>query len=163
MDRKALGRRLRAHRRAARLTQEDVSQRSAKEGVEPIAVGSISDWERGIRTPNLENLQRLARVFGTTLDELVGGSPGQRQKRKQSGQPLKHMQDIIRAAIDMLDRASREQDPIEAQRRATEALGVLRLALRDQGVGAVSTVAAGAANRPIVSVGHGPFSSGQLP
>lgn len=122
MDKKVLGRRLRAHREAVRLTQEEVSSRSSKDG-EQIAVGSISDWERGVRVPGLDKLQRLARIYGVTLDELVSGKPGEKRASAQD-----EMRRMVRLATQMLEEATRQRDPGEAQRRATEALGVLRLA-----------------------------------
>jgi len=33
--------------------------------------GTITRWEKGQRSPNVESLKALARVFGVTIDELV--------------------------------------------------------------------------------------------
>jgi transcriptional regulator with XRE-family HTH domain len=32
---------------------------------------SISNWELGLRTPTLDRLARLVKVYGVTLDELI--------------------------------------------------------------------------------------------
>lgn len=124
MNKRELGRRLRMHREAAGLTQEAVSDKTAAEG-ERIAVGSISDWERGIRVPGLGKLQRLAKIYGVTLDELVSGEPPKRQPSD-----AEDIRQLVRMATQMLEEATRQEDPAEAQRRATEALGVLRIAGR---------------------------------
>lgn len=36
---------------------------------------AISQWERGITTPSLDNARRLASVFGCTIDDLCAGEP----------------------------------------------------------------------------------------
>jgi len=45
--------------------------------------GTITRWEKGQRSPNVESLKALARVFGVTIDELVVGAeeaPGKKRK-----------------------------------------------------------------------------------
>ncbi len=58
---------LRKHRRAAKLTQE---QLSAKTGLHPT---EISRLERAVREPRLGTIVRLARGLGVSADRLVAG------------------------------------------------------------------------------------------
>jgi DNA-binding XRE family transcriptional regulator len=58
---------LRKHRRAARLTQE---QLSAKAGLHPT---EISRLERAVRDPRLSTIVSVARGLGVTAEQLVAG------------------------------------------------------------------------------------------
>lgn len=58
---------LRKHRKAAKLTQE---QLSAKAGIHPT---EISRLERAAREPRLGTIVRLARGLGVSADRLVAG------------------------------------------------------------------------------------------
>jgi transcriptional regulator with XRE-family HTH domain len=58
---------LRKHRKAAKLTQE---QLSAKAGLHPT---EISRLERAVREPRLGTIVRLARGLGVSADRLVAG------------------------------------------------------------------------------------------
>lgn len=57
--------RLRSARRAAGLTQKQLAHAL---GVEPI---TVSRWERGITTPSLSRLRRIAELTETTTSDLV--------------------------------------------------------------------------------------------
>jgi transcriptional regulator with XRE-family HTH domain len=58
---------LRRHRRAAKLTQE---QLSAKAGLHPT---EISRLERAVREPRLGTIVRLAKALGVGAEQLVAG------------------------------------------------------------------------------------------
>lgn len=60
-----VGARLRTARRAAGLTQKQLAQEL---GVESI---TVSRWERGVTTPSLPRLRRIAEVTQTTVSDLV--------------------------------------------------------------------------------------------
>ena len=60
-----VGGQLRIARRSAGLTQK---QLAAALGVEPI---TVSRWERGVTTPSLPRLRRIAEVTETTVSDLV--------------------------------------------------------------------------------------------
>ncbi len=60
-----MGSRLRAARRGAGLTQK---QLAAELGVEAI---TVSRWERGVTSPSLPRLRRIAEFTGTTVSDLV--------------------------------------------------------------------------------------------
>ncbi|MFE6666725.1 helix-turn-helix domain-containing protein [Streptomyces sp. NPDC057697] len=72
----AIGARLRATREARGETLTEVSRASG------IALSTLSRVENGRRRPNLELLLRLARVYGASLDELVGTAPAGREGRE---------------------------------------------------------------------------------
>lgn len=42
-----------------------------------VSVQSISNWENGIRSPGLEQLVRIAELYGVTTDYLLGRTPMQ--------------------------------------------------------------------------------------
>ncbi|MES9509179.1 helix-turn-helix transcriptional regulator [Streptomyces sp. NPDC000609] len=69
-----MGARLRARREASGHTLTEVSRASG------IALSTLSRVENGRRRPNLELLLRLAKVYGATLDELVGTVPAEVEK-----------------------------------------------------------------------------------
>lgn len=61
----ATGARLRAARRGAALTQKELAREL---GVEAI---TVSRWERGVTSPSLPRLRRVAELTGTTVSDLV--------------------------------------------------------------------------------------------
>ena len=60
-----MGRRLRAARRGAGLTQKQLADEL---GVESI---TVSRWEREVTSPSLSRLRRIAELTGTTVSDLV--------------------------------------------------------------------------------------------
>lgn len=48
------------------LTQADIAKEIG------ISQGSYANWENGKREPSLENVVRLAKLFGVTTDYLLG-------------------------------------------------------------------------------------------
>ena len=60
-----VGGRLRTARRAAGLTQKQLAE---KLGVESI---TVSRWERGVTSPSLPRLRRIAEITETTVSDLV--------------------------------------------------------------------------------------------
>jgi DNA-binding XRE family transcriptional regulator len=65
----AAGPRLRALRRQRDITLDELSAQTG------ISKSTLSRLESGSRRPTLELLLPLARVYGVTLDELVGAPP----------------------------------------------------------------------------------------
>lgn len=63
--RRLLGRNVRKHRVEARLTQEQLSERSG------FSQQYISDMERGFRNPTVVSLYELAQALGTTPVALI--------------------------------------------------------------------------------------------
>lgn len=64
-DSGGIGARIRAARRGAALTQAELA---AALGVEPI---TVSRWERGVTSPSLPRLRRIAELTETTVGDLV--------------------------------------------------------------------------------------------
>lgn len=58
--------RLRQLREAAGLTQIQLALRVG------VTQGTIANWERGARLPQLENLVRISNILGCGVDELLG-------------------------------------------------------------------------------------------
>lgn len=58
--------RLRQLREAAGLTQIQLALRVG------VTQGTIANWERGARRPQLENLVRISNILGCGVDELLG-------------------------------------------------------------------------------------------
>lgn len=67
-DPNEIGRRIALARKSRGWTQEDLGERSGHHKQ------SISEWERGNRTPQIDTLGKLADAFGITLEELVYGT-----------------------------------------------------------------------------------------
>jgi transcriptional regulator with XRE-family HTH domain len=60
-----VGKRLRTARRAAGLTQKQLADRLEVESI------TVSRWERGVTSPSLPRLRRIAEITETTVGELV--------------------------------------------------------------------------------------------
>lgn len=58
--------RLRQLREAAGLTQIQLALRVG------VTQGTLANWERGARLPQLENLVKISNVLGCGIDELLG-------------------------------------------------------------------------------------------
>lgn len=64
---------LRARRRAAGMTQRDLSARCAELGA-PISDSQLSKIERGLWSPRPGALRAIAEALGTTVDDLLNGT-----------------------------------------------------------------------------------------
>lgn len=60
---------IRQLREASHMTQEELANLL---GVKPPAV---SKWERGLAYPRMDNVARMAQIFGTTMDVVMGLKP----------------------------------------------------------------------------------------
>lgn len=56
-------------RRTKKWTQEDLAARVG------VSVSTINSWIKGTRTPEMENLRKIASVFGMSLDEFLREKP----------------------------------------------------------------------------------------
>ncbi len=62
---KVLGERIKALRKARGMTQSEFAKALC------VSFQAVSNWERGIAPPDLDNLMRVASFFGVLIDELV--------------------------------------------------------------------------------------------
>ncbi|GAB2023179.1 helix-turn-helix transcriptional regulator [Pseudolactococcus yaeyamensis] len=60
--------RLKSSRLEAKLTQKEITEKLE------ISQPSYAQWEKGIRTPNLERLQELAKILNVSTDYLLGNT-----------------------------------------------------------------------------------------
>ena len=65
-----LGTNIRQRRQAAGMSQEELAKRVY------VVRQTVLNWEHGKTMPDLESLKRLADVFGTTVDDLLGSDAG---------------------------------------------------------------------------------------
>ena len=65
LDVKIIGERIRELRQSAGLTQGELA------GILSVSFQAVSNWERGIAPPDIENMVRIAEHFGTTVDDLL--------------------------------------------------------------------------------------------
>lgn len=82
---KELGARLQKLRRQAGMSQQELADQLH------VSRQSISKWELGTATPDLDNLVRLSKLFGVSLDELVLGRTEKPQEASQ--QPAQPVED----------------------------------------------------------------------
>lgn len=68
-DLKALGKRIKAVRKAKKKTQDEIAQ--------AVGIGktTLSEWERGLKQPGLLNMFTYCQCLGVTLDELLEITP----------------------------------------------------------------------------------------
>lgn len=65
LDSNVLGERIRVHRVQRGLTQGEFAE------IIGVSFQAVSNWERGITPPDVENLMRIAAYFGVLVDELL--------------------------------------------------------------------------------------------
>jgi transcriptional regulator with XRE-family HTH domain len=71
-----MGQRLGDLRRAKGWSQPELAERAG------VPVGSLKQWEQGVRTPLLDAAARLATALGVSLDVLAGLTPPREKKGK---------------------------------------------------------------------------------
>ena len=70
-----LGERLQGLRQRSGLSQEEVAQKLF------LTRQSVSKWENGQAEPGVENLKALARLYGVTVDDLVGAEESPKEEK----------------------------------------------------------------------------------
>lgn len=88
------GKRLRELRKAKKLTQAELGK------IINVTKVSISGYESGDRTPDTDNLRRLADYFGVTSDYLLGRSDNPELTAKDEKDIAKRMEKIKRDLIE---------------------------------------------------------------
>lgn len=77
----AIANRFYEYRKKSGLSQEELAARLG------ISRQSVSKWERGEASPDTENLIRLARIYGVSLDDLVNGIVPDEPKKNTDQSP----------------------------------------------------------------------------
>lgn len=72
LDAKATGARIRELRIQRHLKVEEVSRFMGFESEQ-----AIYKWQRGDSLPTIDNLYALSRLFGTSVDDILRGTPGE--------------------------------------------------------------------------------------
>lgn len=84
-----LGENLQRLRRAKGLSQDEVAQKLF------LSRQSVSKWENDGAEPGVENLKALSRLYGVTIDELVGNTPDEPQDQEKGSTPEEFYQGIL--------------------------------------------------------------------
>lgn len=128
-----VGERVRARREAAGLSQGDLARQVF------VARQTVSNWETGKTLPDVQSLLLLARLFGTSVDELLG-EEAQRAVRATADERhellvtlaktvLLGVAYLLFAVIDLLGRADGTTAFTSAERGVFLLLSVVRLVL----------------------------------
>lgn len=76
MNNNDLGKALKDLRKNKGLTQDEAAQQIYRYchifNVKPITRSTLSNYENGIRKPDIDSLRVLAKFYGTTTDEIMG-------------------------------------------------------------------------------------------
>jgi transcriptional regulator with XRE-family HTH domain len=106
-DSGGVGNRLRTARRSAGLTQRQLADELGVESV------TVSRWERGVTTPSLPRLRRVAELTGTTTSDLVRAPDAATSHAVE----LAALREELAATRAIVDGVARTLDQL-AQRRA---------------------------------------------
>lgn len=83
-----------------------------------ITQGALSGWENGKYEPDLNSLKKMADLFHTSIDQLMGYTPDEEQKEKLSPEGESFEEDVIIVHRDgkaVVRKYTKEQlDAIEA-------------------------------------------------
>lgn len=94
VDPAATGAKLKQHRIANNLTQEELSGLLA-DGGNPASRVSISMWENGKKQPTLPHLVFLRELYGCTLDELICTYRQSAREAADGDQPVVFYYDLL--------------------------------------------------------------------
>jgi transcriptional regulator with XRE-family HTH domain len=108
--------RVRAARRSAELTQKQLAEAL---GVESI---TVSRWERGVTTPSLSRLRRVAEVTETTLSDLLRAP----EAISADAAELAALRDQFAETRELIDRIARAVDRLVLPREGAGSLTVSR-------------------------------------
>ncbi len=111
-----VGARLRAARRSAGLTQRQLAESL---GVESI---TVSRWERGVTTPSLPRLRRIAELTETTVSDLVRTSDAVTSHAAE----LAALREELAETRELVDRIARALERLGQPRSTTGSVSVSR-------------------------------------
>jgi transcriptional regulator with XRE-family HTH domain len=115
-DRGGVGGRLRSARRSAGLTQKQLAEALDVEAI------TVSRWERGVTTPSLNRLRRIAELTQTTVSDLV------RTPDAVTGQAaeLAALREELAETRELVDRVARTLERLAQPRLAGDSLPASR-------------------------------------
>ena len=115
-DRGGVGGRLRSARRSAGLTQKQLAEALDVEAI------TVSRWERGVTTPSLNRLGRIAEITQTTVSDLV------RAPDAVTGQAaeLAALREELAETRELVDRVARTLERLAQPRSAGDSLRASR-------------------------------------
>jgi transcriptional regulator with XRE-family HTH domain len=115
-DRSGVGARLRTARRSAGLTQKQLGEALDVEAI------TVSRWERGVTTPSLARLRRIAEITQTTVSDLV------RTPDSVTGQAaeLAALREELAETRELVDRVARTLERLAQPRSSGDSLRASR-------------------------------------
>ncbi len=112
-----VGGRLRAARRGAGMTQKQLAEAL---GVEPI---TVSRWERGVTSPSLPRLRRIAELTETTVSDLVRTPDAQTTHAVELAalrEELAETRELVDRVAQALERLAPARSPEGSQKACQE-------------------------------------------
>lgn len=89
----SVGERIRDHRTAVRLSQEELAQRALA------SRPTLSHWETGRTLPDAQSLMILSQIFGVSIDDLVLGDADEMRDMVRAEARASHGRTILLAGI----------------------------------------------------------------
>jgi transcriptional regulator with XRE-family HTH domain len=111
-----VGARLRTARRAAGLTQKQLAEALSVEAI------TVSRWERGVTSPSLPRLRRIAELTETTVSDLVRAPDAVTAHAAE----LAALREELAETRELVDRVARTLDRLARPRSAAGSLQVSR-------------------------------------
>jgi transcriptional regulator with XRE-family HTH domain len=118
-DRGGVGARLRTARRAAGLTQKQLAEALDVESI------TVSRWERGVTTPSLARLRRIAEITQTTVSDLVRAPDavtGQAAELAALRAELAETRELVDRVARTLERLAQPRNAGDSSRRVSREL-----------------------------------------
>lgn len=112
-DSGGLGARLRIARRASGMTQKQLADRLEVESI------TVSRWERGVTTPSLPRLRRIAELTETTVSDLVrapDAATGHAAELAALREELAETRELVDRVARALERLARPRSPVSSAR-----------------------------------------------
>jgi transcriptional regulator with XRE-family HTH domain len=116
MESGGLGARLRTARRASGMTQKQLADQL---GVESI---TVSRWERGVTTPSLPRLRRIAELTDTTVSDLVRAPDAATGHAAE----LAALREELAETRELVDRVARALERLTRPRSTSSSAGASR-------------------------------------
>ena len=106
-----VGARLRTARRAAGLTQKQLAEKLEVESI------TVSRWERGVTSPSLPRLRRIAEITETTVSDLVRSADSASAQAVE----LAALREELAETRELVDRVARALERLAPPRSSEDA------------------------------------------